>query len=203
MTYVLDASPAHGALGNLDADNGTVSYTARRLFTGTDTFTYHAVDSNGIAATQTVTVTVVQSSPVLSHVRVSNARFRVGSRPTAISGAVRRAARAPLGTQFLFTVSLPATVQIGLVQKASGVRRGGVCVAPAPGLRGAGGGQCTRTIGRGSLVRSTEPAGSDAISFSGRVGSRALPPGSYQATVQAANDSGRSMAITVKFTIVT
>ena len=52
-------------------------------------------------------------------------------------------------------------------------------------------------------MRSTEPAGSDAISFSGRVGSRALPPGSYQATVQAANDSGRSMAITVKFTIVT
>jgi hypothetical protein len=51
-------------------------------------------------------------------------------------------------------------------------------------------------------VRSKKPAGSDAISFSGRVGGRALPQGNYQATVQAANDSGRSMAITVRFTIV-
>jgi Bacterial Ig domain len=58
LTYVIDTSPSHGALGTVEQANGHVSYTPAAGFSGNDSFTYHATSSNGTAATKTVTIAV-------------------------------------------------------------------------------------------------------------------------------------------------
>jgi len=65
LTAVLDAGPANGSLV-FNAD-GTFTYTANANFFGTDSFTYHAVDSDGAAsnvATVTITVNEINDAPI-------------------------------------------------------------------------------------------------------------------------------------------
>jgi len=51
------STPANGAVS--DNGNGTLRYTPRARWAGTDAFTYSAVDSAGAASTATVTITVL------------------------------------------------------------------------------------------------------------------------------------------------
>jgi len=55
------ANPEHGTL-NLQA-NGAFSYTPAVTFSGTDSFSYRAIDEGGLSATATVTITVT-AAPV-------------------------------------------------------------------------------------------------------------------------------------------
>lgn len=58
LTYAIDASPAHGALGTIEQVNGHVLYTPTTGYNGTDSFTYHASSTNGVAQTKTVSITI-------------------------------------------------------------------------------------------------------------------------------------------------
>jgi hypothetical protein len=106
---------------------------------------------------------------------VTHPRFSVGTSPTATNA--RRGARSGRGTTFMYALSLPGTVSI-VIHRA--------------GRRTAAG-----TLTRWSRARL------DAVSFSGRIGHRALPPGTYIATIAARIGHGRkSRSRTVAFTIV-
>lgn len=62
--------------------------------------------------------------------------------------------------------------------------------------------RCTRIVTRGTLTRLSHQ-GANRVAFSGRIGSRALRPGRYQATLiatDATNHASRPKTIT--FTIV-
>jgi PKD repeat protein len=133
--------------------------------------------------------------PGVSHASVSNRSFRVGAGPTAV------AAKAPRGTSFRFTLKAPAKVTIAITRSAAGVRDGKRCVAPSA-VRGARGGRCTRALKVGTLTRAHLHNGPNAIAFSGRIGRRALRPGSYTATLSARNAKGRSKPIAVPFSVV-
>ena len=136
-------------------------------------------------------------APTFNSASISNKRFRVGKKNTAIS-----ARKAPIGTSFRFTLSAAAKVQITITRSASGLRRGHSCVAPTTSLRRAHAKRCTRTLKVGTLTRASEPKGADRIAFSGRIGARALRPGSYKAVLNASNAGGRSTPVTLSFIIV-
>ncbi len=105
------------------------------------------------------------------------------------------------GTAFKYSLSEAASIKIVVTERVSGKRRGRSCVAPIRKLRKAR--KCTRTITLGTLTRISH-RGANTVAFSGRIGSRALKPGRYQARITAidtARHSSRPQTLT--FTIVT
>jgi len=133
--------------------------------------------------------------PPLARAAVSGFDFSpdviaVGSEPTPLSAVSK-------GGSFSYTLSAPATVEIKLERKLVGRRKGRRCVKPKQGLKR----KCTRYQLKGTLTRSGN-AGQNTTPFSGRVGSRALPPGSYRATITATNTAGVSSAQTTSFRVV-
>jgi hypothetical protein len=75
-------------------------------------------------------------------------------------------------------------------------------VTPTATLRRKHAKSCTRTASAGTLTRALVPAGADSIAFSGRLGSRSLRPGRYQASLSASNAAGHSRAVSLAFVVV-
>jgi hypothetical protein len=148
-------------------------------------------------APTTVVIDKRRTPPVLSSASVTNKRFRVASKDTAIS-----AKRAPRGTAFRFTLSAAAKVRITFTRAATGLRQGRRCLAPTTTLRRAHAKRCTRALTVGTLTRASLPQGRERIAFTGRVGHRALSPGAYKAMLSASNAAGRSTPVTLSFTVV-
>ena len=138
------------------------------------------------------------AAPTISAASVTHPRFRVAKAATAVSAK----ASVPVGTAFRLTLSTPAQVSIVIEHQAAGLRDKGACVAPTAALRRRHAVRCTRTLTSGTLTRASEPAGADRIPFTGRIGSRALPRGQYEAVLRATDASGSSNAARVAFTVV-
>ena len=144
------------------------------------------------AATALVDTTL----PAVTNYGVTNRSFRVDKASTPTSGQ----AAAAKGTTFRYSLSEPATVKIELQRLLSGRKRGRRCVKPTAQLRKAK--KCVRVASVGTLTR-TSRTGANAVPFTGRVGSRALAAGSYQAVLTATDAAGnRSARKTVSFKIV-
>jgi hypothetical protein len=153
----------------------------------------------GDASSGEVAFSTAPAPPRLSSARVTNKRFRVSRRPTAVSAGTRRP---PLGTRFLFTLSSPAQVKIAIAHAAAGLRSGRRCVAPTAKLRRAHARHCTRTISNGTLTRAHLRVGKVSVPFSGRIGRRPLAPRAYTATISAGNVSGSAQPVRLRFTVV-
>jgi len=144
------------------------------------------------------------TAPVVSGFGLTNNPFVVGgSTPifgTAAAKNTKNTTRHKLGTTLRYTLSEAATVRIVITQARSGRRRGKRCVAPTRSLRRAR--KCTRTLTRGTLTR-TSHRGKNRVAFSGRIGSRKLAPGRYQATLTATDPAKiTSKPRTITFMIV-
>jgi hypothetical protein len=140
------------------------------------------------------------TAPDVSDFGLTNTTFVVGGVKTPTFGVAAKARRHKKGTTFRYTLSEGATVRIVISQRRAGRRRGRRCVAPSRSLRRAR--KCTRTIVRGTLTRTSHP-GANRVAFSGRIGSRKLSPGRYEATLTATDAANnRSSAKTITFTIV-
>jgi len=140
------------------------------------------------------------SAPVVSGFGLTNDPFVVGGSTPTFGRAAKKAKRHKKGTTFGYTLSKDATVKIVISQAGSGRRRGRRCVAPTRKLRNAR--RCTRIITKGTLTRTSHP-GSNRVAFSGRIGSRKLAPGRYQATLTATDAAkNASKPQTIAFTIV-
>jgi hypothetical protein len=150
------------------------------------------------AAATTVGGGATTSQPLaVTAASLTNKRFRVASKSTAIS-----AKKAPLGTTLRFALSAAAKVQVAITRSAPGLRHGHSCAAPTARLRRSHALRCARTLTLGALTRGSEPIGSDSIAFSGRIGRRALSPGSYKAVISASNAGGHSNLVTLAFAVV-
>lgn len=133
------------------------------------------------------------TAPGVSGFGLTNTRFAVGAARTPISAAAT-------GTRFKFTLSEPARVRLAIARRAAGRRRGSRCVAPTRRLRNAK--PCVRIIPAGTLTR-TSKEGANRVAFSGRIESRALKPGRYQASLTATDNArNTSKPRTVGFRIV-
>jgi hypothetical protein len=137
-------------------------------------------------------------APVLTNVSLSWTVFTVGSKGTAVSARAGR--RHKRGTTIRFTLSEASTVKIAIQRAAAGRRKGMRCVKPSRKLRKAK--KCTRFVTAGTLTRKGK-AGANKVPFSGRIGTKPLPPGRYRAMLRATDAAGnRSKPKTVKFRIV-
>jgi alpha-tubulin suppressor-like RCC1 family protein len=145
------------------------------------------------------TLALTTATPTITAARVVNRRFRVGRQATALSA---RNARPSLSTTFRFTLAAPARLQITIVLTAAGLRHGLGCVAPTARLKRAHARRCTRRFTVGVLTRAHEPEAPDSVAFSGRIGYRALRPGSYVALLEAANNAGRSSTVALGFAVI-
>jgi hypothetical protein len=137
-----------------------------------------------------------KSGPKLraSAFKISHKRFRVARARTALV-----AKAVPKGTRFTFRLSARAVSRIRIERKLRGVRKGKRCVAPRKGLHK----RCTRYKRVGTLTRRHTKGGRNKVAFSGRLGKRALRPGSYRATLVATDAGGhRSKPLRVSFAIV-
>ncbi len=153
-----------------------------------------------VGAFETQDPPVVIVPPVISAVSLSRSRFAVGAAPTAQTAASRHP-KVPRGTAIRFTLSKVASVRITFSKLVSGRRVRGHCVADKRSLKRRP--KCARRVGAGSLLRRRLPAGRRTLSFSGRVGHKALSPGRYQATLLATDAIGRrSRPRTVTFTVL-
>jgi len=141
------------------------------------------------------------SAPVVSRLGLTNNPFVVaGSTPIFGRAAAKNTKKHKLGTTFVYTLSEAAAVRIVIAQASSGRRRGRRCVAPTRKLRKAP--RCVRLSTRGTLTR-TSHQGKNRVAFSGRIGSRKLAPGRYQATITATDAAKHtSKPQTISFTIV-
>lgn len=141
---------------------------------------------------------VVPAAPSIVSIgsfKVTNKVFAVAAKATAVSAG---AAKVKRGTVFSYLLSRPASVTISLAQKTTGFKKGTKCVAKAPKGKKK---HCTLYKSKGTLKRSGA-AGLNRVSFSGRVGKKALKPGTYRATIVATDAAGKSAPRTVAFKIV-
>jgi hypothetical protein len=191
------------------SDGTSVSHTYAAA--GTYTVALTTTDAVGNVATATRTVTVVAPGsggpgpggsavtprPVLRSFRISPSRFAVGAKATALSAA----ARAPRGTKLRYDVSAAGTLRVTIARLLPGRRSGTRCVKPTRKLRTRK--RCTRAVTRGTLTRKVA-TGMGTVAFSGRLGTKALPPGRYRATAteEAPGATARSTPRTATFTIV-
>jgi PKD domain len=154
---------------------------------GTYTVTVTATDVSGNVATRTATISVAspttttvpdRKAPSISSLRVTNARFKVAGRATAVIARHRHASKkAPTGTTFKLTLSERATVIVDLTGGAHHEA--------------------------GTLVRGGRASGPVSIPFTGVIGATRLTPGAYTASVTAIDAAGnRSRPRTVHFTVV-
>jgi hypothetical protein len=140
-----------------------------------------------------------RTPPVLSRVRLSPARFRVGKARTAV--AARRVV--VRGTLLRFVSSEAGRLSIAIERAKPGrkVKRHGrsSCRAVRKAVRR---GRCTVSVRVATLTRAIKP-GSGSVAFSGRVGAKALAPGVYALTLTARDAAGNaSKPVRLAFTIL-
>lgn len=127
------------------------------------------------------------TAPALSGFRLAPSRFIAAPRGK--------------GSRFRLTLSEPAGVAIEIQRVVPGRRVGKACQPARPGLTR--GRPCARFLKAGTLANAGLGAGADSIAFSGKVGKRALRPGSYRATIVATDAAGnRSAPSSAAFTVL-
>ncbi|MDQ6811506.1 MAG: hypothetical protein M3Z95_06380 [Actinomycetota bacterium] len=124
-------------------------------------------------------------------------RFRVASGPTPVSARKRVI---PAGSSLSYSLSEPSTVTILIARPASGRKVGTTCRAPSRSNRRNP--RCTRYVTVGTLKRHALQ-GLNKVAFTGRIGRKALKPGSYRTTVSAKDAAANISSPSVtSFTIV-
>jgi hypothetical protein len=124
-------------------------------------------------------------APLIGGFRATPSLFALARAATPVSAGVAR------GTRFRYTLSEAARVTVRIQRARPGRRSGGRCVAPSARLLKAK--RCTRYVSAGTLRRSGAK-GANSIRFTGRIGTRALGPGRYRATITASDAAGNRSA---------
>jgi PKD domain/Pectate lyase superfamily protein len=157
--------------------------------------TVTARDPAGFEATKTVSFTVGPAADLVRPL-IEGAAF--GPRRFAVA---RMAARVRRGSTLRFRLSEAADLVLTIQRARPGRRSHGKCRKPSRRLAHAR--RCTRWTRAGRLTRQGLGAGPNAIGFSGRIGRRALAPGSYRVLLVAFDQAGnRSLPATAPFRIV-
>jgi hypothetical protein len=176
---------------------------------GSYTVTVKTADALGVSTSASANVVIgavakpalgAGLAPRITGAHLSHSRFRVSKQATAISAKVK--SKVPQGTSFDFTLSEAARLQIAFTRSAAGLRSGRRCVAPSTKLRHQHAKHCTRTLTIGTLSRAKEQPGNDSLAFSGRIGTKALAPGSYRAILTASMSGLSSAPVTLSLTVV-
>lgn len=182
------------------AANGTWASTVG-LRDGANAITAQAADRYGNTATASITVTLAGgdlTAPVITKAKLSRKKFRVGKKATAKVAARRK--RTKTGSKLTYTVSEDATVTVTVSRESKGRRVGRKCRVATRKRRSRK--ACTRLKLSGTLRRGVK-AGKRSLTFSGRIGKKALKTGRYRMTLLAADRAGnKSKPVSLRFRIV-
>jgi hypothetical protein len=149
--------PSHGSLSALAG--GAVTYTPKRGYAGKDSFTYTGNDG-----------------ATLSRLRIAKA-FRAASSGTSIVPRLPKSrTRHEIGSAVTFSLSHSADVVFSIEAVRTGVRHGRKCLAG----HGTGRRRCSRFVPVRGHFSINAAGGRNRLLFSGRLGGRALAPGSYR-----------------------
>jgi uncharacterized delta-60 repeat protein len=205
----VDVSPTAPAT----VTNTAVVSGGGEVHTSDDTATDTATVGPSIAVPRDTT------APTITSASLTHKTFRVAKGATAISAAARKS-KAPFGTTIRFRLSEAASVSIAIRRSRAGVRVGKPCKlatkttlaklsAPlrkslAKRFKGKALTRqiashikhCTVVTTSGTLSR-REPAGAASVAFTGRIGKKALPTGSYHA-VLTARDAAQNKTATAR-----
>jgi hypothetical protein len=129
--------------------------------------------------------TVDTTRPAVGLFKVTYKTFAVANTFTALTAAKKK--RPHKGTAFTFTLSEKASVSIVIRRGTKGYTKGKKCLAKKPKGKVK---RCVRYVKRGTLVRKNLRDGKAKIAFSGRMGKKKLPTGSYQARLTAKDAAG-------------
>ena len=137
--------------------------------------------------------------PIVGEVSMLRRTFAVGRASTPV--AARRKAKKPKkGSAFRFSSSEPASVSILVQRQVKGRKSKKKCVKATKRNRRAK--SCKRYVKAGELSRRAA-RGPNTVPFSGRIGKKALKPGSYRATLVATDEAGnKSLPARISFKIV-
>jgi CSLREA domain-containing protein len=145
-----------------------------------------SIDGQGLGADRTFTA----GGPALSSLRIVPSSFRVAGKGVPAKNA---------GAFVSYSATEASTATITILRPQSGVRNGARCVKPPrhPGSKHAR--PCTLYLSLGTFSRN-DSAGRNRFAFSGRVGGRALAPGTYrlQATPRSNRVSGKAVSATFR-----
>jgi hypothetical protein len=143
-------------------------------------------------------------TPSISHFSQSHKKWRTGSQAAALTASKHKKhkKKAPVGTTFSFTLNTPASATLTFTEATKGRKgKGGKCVAQTKHNRHKH--ACKRTITAGALTFANAAAGTDSISFAGKLSNhKKLKAGRYTVAIEATNSSGHSGTAKLHFTIV-
>jgi hypothetical protein len=185
-TASFSVSPALPAGLTLDPATGVLSGTP----TAAAALAVHTITMTDLAGAVSAPMAIEIKDtrpPVVSKLKLTRKRF-------AVSGKKR-------GTSLSFSLSEAATVKIAVQRRRAGRRKGARCVAPTKKLRKAK--TCTRYVTLGTLTKSGR-AGTNKVTFTGRLNGKALPRGTYRFSLTATDTAGNatSKAGTIAFAVV-
>ena len=143
------------------------------------------------------------TAPRVSRVSLTRTRFAVGRKATAVSSArpKQNGARRHAGRSSASACRSGPPCGSCSSGRRSGRRAGGKCRRATRRLRGRP--RCTRYVASGTLVRRKLRSGTRRVSFTGRVGRRALHLGVHRASLSAADAAGnRSTPRRLRFRIL-
>ncbi|MGH2853379.1 MAG: hypothetical protein ACRDLF_04210 [Solirubrobacteraceae bacterium] len=143
---------------------------------------------------------IVQADTLASRLMIadaslSNVRLRVSGRRSGTSRRVRYM------THIRFVLSAPARLQITIVRREPGVRRGRRCASARIGVAQKAK-RCTRRLTLGVLENTPEPRGINSLPFDGHLARCALKPGTYEAVLIAHDHNEHSATVILPFTIL-
>ena len=181
-------SPSRGALGTIDQDAGTVTYTAG-LDAGADQVRFRGANGAGPSAERSVADHGDARAGDAGRPDPPPPPTRLTARRRWCSGLSLKPRRLSLRklrpTVLGFSLSEPGTVKVAVQRLVKGRRKGGRCVTKPRPRRGA---RCVkaRTIKR---LTAALPAGPAQLKITLR---RPLSPGSYRVTLAATDQAGNS-----------
>lgn len=126
------------------------------------------------------------TAPAIASLKLSKSRFRtVGKRR---------------GTKVSFTLSETSALVLTVEKRAKGKRSGSKCVKPTSKNKTKK--NCIRWIPVRGSIKAAGIAGSNGISFSGKLNRKSLAPGKYRMKINAADPAGNTSAVLKSFTVL-
>jgi DNA-binding beta-propeller fold protein YncE len=178
ITLSIASVPAHGSLGALDQKSGSILYTPKPGYAGSDSFSFAANDGSLGSAPAVASLTVTdRAAPVISRASIS---------PRALAPTRAKGAKVKRGAMIRYRLSEPASVSFTVQRKASGRRVGHSCRPVSRKNRGKR--RCTRYVKVGTLTQ-RGIAGADRKLFSGRIHGKPLKPRAYRLVMGATDPS--------------
>jgi VCBS repeat-containing protein len=199
ITAAKVTDPVHGAV-TLRPD-GSYEYTPAAGYSGPDSFTYKASDGSADSNVATANITVIPGAntpggppedttpPVFVSLSLTNTTFRVN--PTGAAETIV-VARAKKGTAFVYSLSEAARVLFTIEVRTAGRKVGTTCRKTSQSNRSRP--HCTRFVSVGRFAQNSVK-GANRKTFSGKVGTKTLTPGSYRTTLWATDAAGNRSAV--------